>query len=66
MKEEAAALATGAAILCSHYIGQRDEKGANLAARQIVLTVAVISVGIMCVCLSFRIPLLHLIFGEVE
>lgn len=61
-----AALATGAAILCSHYIGQRDEKGANLAARQIVLTVAAISVGIMCVCLVFRIPLLHLIFGEVE
>ena len=53
-----AALATGAAILCSHYIGQRDEKGANLAARQIVLTVAVISVGIMCICLVFRIPLL--------
>ena len=47
------ALATGAAIICSHYIGHRDEKGANGAARQIVLTVVVISVGIMILCLLF-------------
>lgn len=60
------ALATGAAIICSHYIGHKDEKGANRAARQIVLTVMVISVGIMILCLLFRKPMLRLIFGSVE
>ena len=60
------ALATGAAILCSHYIGHKDEKGANRAARQIVLTVVVISVGIMIFCLLFRKQMLRLIFGSVE
>lgn len=60
------ALATGAAIICSHYIGHKDEKGANGAARQIVLTVVVISVGIMILCLLFRNQILRLIFGSVE
>ena len=41
-----AALATGAAIICSHYLGKGDEKGANKAARQIFLTVIVISLTI--------------------
>lgn len=60
------ALATGAAIICSHYIGQRDNSGANKAARQIVLTVTVISVTIMIFCLCFKNALLSLIFGSVE
>ncbi len=60
------ALATGAAIICSHYIGHKDEKGANRAARQIVLTVTVISVGIMVICLLLRNRMLWLIFGSVE
>ena len=41
-----AALATGAAIICSHYLGKGDERGANKAARQIFLTVIVISLTI--------------------
>ena len=32
-----AALATGAAIVCSQYLGKGDEPGANRAARQIFL-----------------------------
>ena len=32
------AMATGAAIICSHYIGMKDREGANKAARQVVLT----------------------------
>ena len=35
------AMATGAAIICSHYIGMRNKDGANKAARQVVLTVMV-------------------------
>lgn len=61
-----AALATGAAIICSHYMGQKDTEGAKKAAGQIFLTVIVISVAIMCFSLLCAKPLLRLIFGEVE
>lgn len=61
-----AALATGAAIICAQYLGKGDTQGANRAARQIFLTVLVISVGLMAVGLVFYRPLLHFVFGEVE
>lgn len=61
-----AAMATGASIICSHFIGQKDNRGANKAARQIVLTVFTISCSIMILCLIFRVPMLHLIFGRIE
>lgn len=61
-----AAMAAGAAIICSQYLGRKDEKGCNDAAKQIVLTVVVISSVIMIICVGFRKPLLHLIFGSVE
>ena len=61
-----AAMAVGAAIICSQYLGRKDEKGCNDAAKQIVLTVVVISSVIMIIGVGFRKPLLHLIFGSVE
>ena len=61
-----AAMAAGAAIICSQYLGRKDEKGCNDAAKQIVLTVVVISSVIMIIGVGFRKPLLHLIFGRVE
>ena len=61
-----AAMAAGAAIICSQYLGRKDEKGCNDAAKQIVLTVVVISSVIMSIGVGFRKPLLHLIFGSVE
>ena len=61
-----AAMAAGAAIICSQYLGRKDEKGCNDAAKQIVLTVVVISSVIMIIGVGFRNPLLHLIFGSVE
>ncbi len=60
-----AALTTGAAIICSQYIGRDDLKGANRAARQVFLAVFAISVGVMMPCLIFRRPLLAVIFGKV-
>jgi putative MATE family efflux protein len=60
------AMASGAAIICSQYLGSGDEKQSNNAARQVVLTVAVISVALMVICLIGRERLLHFIFGEVE
>ncbi len=60
------AMATGAAIICSQYLGNRDENGCNRAARQVVLTVLTISLGIMVLGLCFRKPLLQLTFGQIE
>lgn len=61
-----AAMATGATIICSQYIGRGDKEGSNRAARQIFLTVVVIAVALMLSCLIFRKPLLRLTFGEIE
>ena len=60
------AMATGAAIICSHYLGAGDKKSANEAARQIFLTVLVISCGLMAIGLAVQNPLLMLIFGDIE
>ncbi len=60
------AMATGAAIICSHYIGMKNEKGANKAARQVVLSVTVIALVITVLGLAFKRPLLGAIFGKVD
>lgn len=60
------ALASGAAIICSQYIGSGNIKECNRAARQVVLSVFVISVSIMIIGIVFRYPLLRTIFGSVE
>lgn len=60
------AMATGAAIICSQYLGSRDEKGCNRAARQVVLTVFVISIVLTLIGLILNRSLLYLIFGQVE
>lgn len=61
-----AALATGAAIICSQYIGHGDKKESNRAAQQVVLSVAVISCMIMIFSIVFCRPMLQVIFGQVE
>lgn len=60
------ALAAGGAILCSQYLGSRNEKSANHAARQVLLVMAVLSTALSLLCLIFRVPMLHFIFGKVE
>ncbi|MBQ7943298.1 MAG: MATE family efflux transporter [Lachnospiraceae bacterium] len=61
-----AAMAAGAAIICSQYIGSGNIKAGNKAARQVVLTVLAISIFLMAVCLIGREKLLYFIFGQVE
>lgn len=60
------AMATGATILCSQYIGSKNYEGGNRAARQVVLTVLVISLSLTVLGLGLRKPLLSLIFGQIE
>lgn len=60
------AMASGAAIICSQYIGSKNAKESNKAARQVVLTVFVISSAIMFFCILGGERLLRFIFGAVE
>lgn len=61
-----AALASGAAIICSQYLGSGSREGCNKAARQVVLTVFVISLVLTVTGLVFRRPLLQVVFGKIE
>lgn len=61
-----AALAAGGTIVCSQYLGRRDEKNAENAASQVVLATTMLSVLVTAICMAVRAPLLRLIFGAVE
>lgn len=60
------ALASGATIICSQYIGSGNKKESNRAAGQVVLTVFVISFSIAVFCLLGGERLLRLVFGTIE
>jgi len=60
------ALAAGGTIVCSQYLGKKETEECNRAARQVFLTMLVISVVITVLCVAFRNPLLRLIFGQME
>ncbi|MCM1254385.1 MAG: MATE family efflux transporter [Clostridium sp.] len=60
------AMAAGATIICSQYIGSGNQKESNRAAEQVVFTVFVISLSITVFCILGGKRLLQLIFGTVE
>lgn len=59
------ALAAGATIICSQYIGHKNDDKSNEAARQVTITVLAISLTITILCLAFCKPLLSSVFGQV-
>lgn len=61
-----AALAAGGCIICSQYIGKKNEEAANRAARQVLLVILSISALIALICLLGNRGILRLIFGAVE
>ena len=60
------AMATGGSIICAQYLGRRDVETANETGRQLVLSVAVISLALTAFCLLLHQQILRLIFGQVE
>lgn len=60
------AMASGATIICSQYIGSGNKKESSRVASQVVLTVFVISLSITLFCMIGGERLLRLIFGMVE
>lgn len=60
------ALASGGTVVCSHYLGCKEKKHAQEAARQLVFITFMLSLAITVLFVIFNGPLLHLIFGKVE
>lgn len=60
------AVATGGAVIVSQYLGSRQQEKAKESAGQLLLVSALISIGIMTLCLLFHNSLLHLLFGTVD
>ncbi len=60
------ALASGGTVVCSHYLGCKEKKQAQEAARQLVFITFMLSLAITVLFVIFNGALLHLIFGKVE
>lgn len=60
------ALATGGAIVASQYLGRDDLENANLAARQLLLSVGFLSALLAALALLGNVSVLNLIFGSAE
>ncbi|MDR1622567.1 MAG: MATE family efflux transporter, partial [Synergistaceae bacterium] len=59
------AFTTGGAVLCSQYLGFRDEKNASEAGKQLIYTVTLFSGALSAGMLLLRTPLLGLIYGHI-
>ncbi len=60
------ALSTGGAIVAARYLGRKDAKNACLAANQLILSTAVLSIVLTLLALLGNDFLLRIIFGDVE
>ena len=60
------ALATGGTIVCSQYIGRKDLRNANTAAKQVLLSAFALSLLVAIIAALFRDGILRLIFGRVD
>ena len=60
------ALAAGGTIICSQYIGHRDDSDANHAAHQVTALALLMALAFAALLIPLRRPLLGLIFGTVE
>ncbi len=61
-----AALATGGAVVCSQFLGRKDQNAACKSAKQLYYVALFVSLAIMAVALLFRSALLSLIFGKID
>ena len=61
-----AALATGGAVVSAQYIGKQEDHNARKAAKQLIYSVAIISILIGVIALVFRKPIISLAFGKID
>ncbi|MDR3247814.1 MAG: MATE family efflux transporter [Treponema sp.] len=60
-----AALTTGGAVVVSQYLGRKDRKNASDGAKQLIYSVALISILLMGVALTANSPILKGIYGHI-
>ncbi len=60
------ALTAGGSVVLAQAIGRGDRDYAREAAKQLIYAAAGVAAFISAVVLIFRVPLLHLLFGDVE
>lgn len=60
------ALATGGAVICSQYLGKKEENQARKSAGQLMFIMLVFSGAVMILVLCSYHFLLRLIFGQIE
>lgn len=61
-----AALATGGAVVAGQYLGQKREKDACIAAKQLIWFIFLCSVGITAIVYLGRSFILHSVFGAID
>ena len=61
-----AALATGGAVVCSQYIGKKEDEQAQKSGAQLETVLVIFAVTMMIISLTCTRPLLGAIFGYVE
>ncbi len=60
------ALATGGAVVCSQYIGSKQENMAKRSAGQLLFIMAAISATLSVIALLGNHGILHFVFGKIE
>lgn len=60
-----AALATGGAVVCAQYIGQRRNDMASRTAKQLIYTVIIGALAVMAIGFAGSTRLLYLVFGNI-
>lgn len=60
------AFATGGAIITSQCLGANDNEGANKSAKQMLMLVILIALGIGLFCVALNWPILKLCYGKVS
>ena len=60
------ALATGGAVVCGQFLGRRDLNRANEAARQLLVFVTLLALGITAMLYAGKYVVLHGLFGQIE
>lgn len=60
------ALATGGAVVAGQYLGQKREKDACIAAKQLIWFIFLCSVGITAIVYLGRNFILHSVFGAID
>ena len=60
------AFATGGAIVTSQFLGARDRESANKSAKQMLMLVLLISTLISGLSLALNLPILKLLYSEVQ